>query len=120
MNRLGSDNKRLLSRYESTCLTIDLNALLLGFGTRLRMQQLQQKDWIEQQKREKELLKEQERFRNAAFDAQTKHFNNLLEDAQTKHAAARVEMERSVKDANAQLAKEKRDKEAAQRAYEQL
>ena len=45
------------------------------------MQQLQQKDWIEQQKREKELLKEQERFRDAAFDAQTKHFNNLLEDA---------------------------------------
>ena len=101
-------------------MIIDLNALLLGFGTRLRMQQLQQKDWIEQQKREKELLKEQERFRNAAFDAQTKHFNNLLEDAQTKHAAARVEMERSVKDANAQLAKEKRDKEVAQRAYEQL
>ena len=72
---------RPLSRYESTYLTINLNALLLGYGTRLRMQQLQQKDWIEQQKREKELLKEQERFRDAAFDAQTKHFNNLLEDA---------------------------------------
>ena len=45
------------------------------------MQQLQQRDWIEQQKREKELLKEQEKFRDTAFDVQTKHFNQLLEEA---------------------------------------
>ncbi len=44
----------------------------------------------------------------------------MLDQAQNQHAAARLDMEKSVKDANAQLAKEKRDKEAAQRAYEQL
>ena len=55
--------------------------LSIGYGTRLRMQQLQQRDWIEQQKREKELLKEQEKFRDTAFDVQTKHFNQLLEEA---------------------------------------
>ena len=53
-------------------------------------------------------------------DEQTLHFNKLLEQQQKQHGAARAEMERSVKDANAQLAKEKRDRDAAQAAYEQL
>lgn len=55
-----------------------------------------------------------------AHDQQTLHFNKLLEQEQNKHAAARLEMEKSVKDANMQMAKEKRDRDAAQRAYEQL
>lgn len=39
----------------------------LGYGNRLRMQQLQQADWTAQQIREKELFKEQERARDSAF-----------------------------------------------------
>lgn len=84
------------------------------------MQQLQQKDWIDQQIRERQLFQEQERFKQTAHDQQTLHFNDLLGQAQKQHAQARVDMERSVKDANAQLAKEKRDRDAAQREYEQL
>ena len=84
------------------------------------MQQLQQTDWINQQKREKQLYQEQQKFHEAAHDAQAAHFNKLLEEAQTEHARARIEMEKSVKDANAQMAKEKRDRDIAQRNYEQL
>ena len=40
-----------------------------GAGNRYRMQQLQQKDWIEQQIREKQLYQEQEKFKNDAHDA---------------------------------------------------
>ena len=47
------------------------------------MQQLQQKDWIDQQIREREMFKEQERFCNEAHDKQTMHFNKLLEENQT-------------------------------------
>jgi len=35
------------------------------------MQQLQQKDWIDQQVRERELLKEQARFTDMAYHHQT-------------------------------------------------
>ena len=44
----------------------------------------------------------------------------MLEDAQNKHAATRIAMEKSVKDANMQLAKEKRDRDLAQSKYEQF
>lgn len=84
------------------------------------MQQLQQRDWIEQQIRERKMFEEQQRFTQDVHDKQTLHFNQLLEQAQNQHQAARTAMEKSVKDANAQLAKEKRDRDAAQRAYEQL
>ena len=53
-------------------------------------------------------------------DEQQAHFNKLLTDAQNQHAQQRIDMEKSVKDANMQLAKEKRDRDIAQRAYEQL
>ena len=84
------------------------------------MQQLQQKDWIDQQIRERKAFEEQQRFTQEAHDNQTLHFNRLLEEAQNQHTAQRIAMEKAMKDANAQLAKEKRDRDAAQRAYEQL
>lgn len=84
------------------------------------MQQLQQKDWIDQQIRERKMFEEQQRFTQDSHDKQTLHFNSLLEQAQNQHQAARVAMETSIKDANAQMAKEKRDRDNAQRAYEQL
>ena len=37
-----------------------------GYGNRLRMQQMQQKDWIDQQVRERNLYKEQEKFDDRA------------------------------------------------------
>lgn len=74
--------------------------LCTGAGNRLRMQQLQQRDWIEQQVRERQLYQEQQRFTDKVHDDQTLHFNRLLTDAQNQHAAARSDMERSVKDAN--------------------
>ena len=84
------------------------------------MQQLQQKDWIDQQIREKQLFQEQQKYTTTVHDQQQLHFNNLLTDAQNQHAQQRIAMEQSVKDANMQLAKEKRDRDRAQAAYEQL
>ena len=83
------------------------------------MQQLQQEDWIRQQIEEKKQRADLESFTNRVHDEQTLHFNQLLTDAQNQHAAQRTAMEKSVKEANAQAAKEKRDRDAAQRAYEQ-
>ena len=84
------------------------------------MQQLQQRDWIEQQIREKQAFKDQQRFTQQVHDEQTLHFNEILRQTHNQHAQARLDMEKSVKDANAQMAKEKRDRDAAQRAFEQL
>jgi hypothetical protein len=84
------------------------------------MQQLQQKDWIDQQVRERQMFKEQEKFTDTVHNDQQQHFAKMLETAQKNHAAQRIAMEKSVKDANFQLAKEKRDRDNAQRAYEQL
>ena len=55
-----------------------------------------------------------------AHHDQTQHFNGMLEQAQKEHADKRVAMERAVKDANAQLAKEKRDRDIAEARYQQL
>jgi hypothetical protein len=37
--------------------------LFAGYGNRVRMQAMQMADWTEQQIREKQLIKEQEKFR---------------------------------------------------------
>ena len=64
------------------------------------MQQLQQKDWIDQQIRERQLYQDQQRFTQNVHDEQQLHFHQLLTDAQNQHAQARIDMEKSVKDAN--------------------
>lgn len=46
------------------------------------------------------------------------HFADMLGTAQTEHAARKAEMERAVKEANNQAAKEKRDRDAAALRYE--
>ena len=53
-------------------------------------------------------------------DDQQLHFHELLTGTQNQHAQHRIDMEKSVKDANMQMSKEKRDRDIAQRAYEQL
>ena len=84
------------------------------------MQQLQQKDWIEQQIKERDLYREQAKYTQDIHDEQQLHFHELLTQAQNQHTQHRIDMEKSVKDANMQAAKEKRDRDIAQRNYEQL
>ena len=84
------------------------------------MQQLQQKDWIEQQIREKKLYQEQSKFDHDQHEAQTLHFNKLLEEAQKNKANALTAMEKATTDANRQLAQEKKDREAAEHGYRQF
>ena len=84
---------------------------VIGYGNRTRMQAMQMADWTEQQIREKRLVKEQEQFRDKMLHEQHMHINKLLEDEQTKHEAARQALRDATRDANLQLAKEKRDRE---------
>ena len=70
--------------------------------------------------REKQLFKEQEQARDSAFAQQTLHFNKLLDEEQKKHAQTRRDMEIANKQANAQMAKEKRDKDLAWMAEQQM
>ena len=104
---------------QDTSLLIQIDVLLtklcidLGAGNRLRMQQLQQADWTAQQIREKQLFKEQEKARDSAFAQQMNHFSKLLEEEQKNHAKVRRDMEIANKQANAQAAKEKRDRDIA-------
>ena len=64
------------------------------------MQQLQQKDWIDQQIKERKLYEEQQKFSQTVHDEQQLHFHQLLTDTQNQHVAQRIAMEKSVKDAN--------------------
>lgn len=77
----------------------------------MRMQAIQMADWTEQQIREKRLVKEQEQFADKMNFEQNMHFNKLLEQEQTKHEASRQALRDATRDANLQLAKEKRDRE---------
>ncbi len=76
------------------------------------MQQLQQEDWIKQQIREKELYKENARQAAATQDELAKHYNQVLTETQEEHAAQRKAMFVATQQANLQLAKEKRDRDA--------
>ena len=49
-----------------------------GAGNRYKMQQLQQKDWCEQQIKEKQSKQALEKTVNDLFDQQTLDFNNIL------------------------------------------
>ena len=60
-----------------------------GAGNRYKMQQLQQKDWCEQQIAEKNSKKQLEKDINNLFDQQTIEFNNILKQTQDQHNKTR-------------------------------
>ena len=75
------------------------------------MQQLQQKDWCEQQIKEKQLKKEVEKINNLAFDAQTMQFTETLQWTQSEHNRQRNEQAKQNQAINALLASQKKDRE---------
>lgn len=63
-----------------------------GYGNRLRMQQLQQADWVAQQIKEKQLYKQQQMADNMMNHEMQCHLTNLLETEQMNHDAKRKAM----------------------------
>ena len=70
---------------------LNLNLFWIGAGNRYRMQQLQQKDWCEQQIAEKQMKKEVEKINNLAFDEQALQFHDTLKYTQSEHNRVRTE-----------------------------
>ena len=75
------------------------------------MQQLQQKDWCEQQIREKNMRKEHEKNVNNLFDSQALQFHDTLKETQTEHNKNRFNNEKECERINQVLADQKRQKE---------
>lgn len=75
-----------------------------GQGNRVRMQQLQQADWIAQQTREKELFKDQQRFAEKRRDEEALANYELLKQTQVEHDAQRTAMFKATQQANLQMA----------------
>lgn len=78
------------------------------------MQQLQQKDWCEQQIKEKELQKNMEKANNQAFDEQALMFHDTLKYTQSEHNKQRTDQAKQTQAINALLASQKKDRETQQ------
>lgn len=87
----------------------------LGAGNRYKMQQLQQKDWCEQQIAEKQSKKKLEQDINNLFDQQTIEFNNILKQTQDEHNKQRRQNEIDTDNINQIQNAEKKEREKQQR-----
>ena len=98
---------QILSKH--TKLTFSIH--ILGAGNRYKMQQLQQKDWCEQQISVKKSQKDLEKKVNQLFDQQTLEFNKILKQTQEEHNKTRTQNEVDTDNINKILAQEKKEKE---------
>ena len=66
----GEDQGKQIKQLQLLSLTINIlfSRFRTGYGNRYRMQQLQQKDWIDQQIREKQMFKDQAKFTDTVHD----------------------------------------------------
>ncbi len=83
----------------------------LEYQDRIRLQQLQQKNWVEQQNYEKELRLQQERQEEKEYAEQTLSINRMRSLLEADHEEKRKEMNRQMMLTNKRLAEEKRMKE---------
>lgn len=83
----------------------------LEYQDRIRLQQLQQKNWVEQQHYEKELRLQQERQEEKEYAEQTLSINRMRSLLEADHEEKRKEMNRQMMLTNKRLAEEKRMKE---------
>ncbi len=83
----------------------------LGQGNRVRKQQLQQKDWLDQQIRLKEETDRIARENQEQYEGQEGHLHDLLTKAQQEEEAKRKAMEKAMMDENQVISKTKKDHE---------
>ena len=89
----------------------DLGKFHIDFGDRTKMQKIQQKEWVEQQKREKEQKIFLDKQEEDAYAKQTLEINRMRGMLEDEMNDKRRKMMKSIQEQNFQLAKEKKDSE---------
>ena len=84
----------------------------LEYQDRIKLQQMQQKAWIEQQKWEKQNKLEQEREEEKMFAEQTLSINKMRSMLEAEHESKRRDMNKMTMEYNRRLAQQKKDREA--------
>ena len=90
----------------------------LEYQDRYRLQQLQQKNWVEQQKSEKENRYKEERDEEREYADQTLSINRMRGILEANHEQKRKEMNRQMMEMNKKLAEEKRNRDIQSKYYE--
>jgi hypothetical protein len=84
----------------------------LEYQDRFKLQQVQQKAWVEQQKFEKQVKSEEERSEEKMYAEQTLAVNRTRSMLEAEHEKKRKDMNRMQMEYNRKLAQQKKDKEA--------
>jgi hypothetical protein len=87
----------------------------LEYQDRFKLQQLQQKSWVEQQKYEKHLKDEQEREEERLYAEQTLGIYKMRSMLESEHEQKRRDMNRMQMEYNKKLSQQKKDKEAKEK-----
>jgi hypothetical protein len=87
----------------------------LEYQDRFKLQQMQQKAWIVQQKYEKESKQQQEREEERMHAEQTLSINKMRAMLEAEHDSKRRDMNRMTMEYNKYLSQQKKDKEAKKR-----
>jgi hypothetical protein len=91
----------------------------LEYQDRFRLQQMQQKSWVEQQKYEKKVKQEDEREEDKQFAEQTLSINRTRAMLEAEHDKKRKDMNKMMMEYNKRLAQQKKDREMKQ-AYDEM
>ena len=91
----------------------------LEYQDRMRLQTLQQNAWIQQQKYENEIKKQQEREEERRYAEQTLAINRMRSMLESEHEQKIRDMNCMTKDYNIKLAEFKREKEAKEKRDEE-
>jgi hypothetical protein len=91
----------------------------LEYQDRFKLQQLQQKSWVEQQKYEKHLTNEQEREEERQYAEQTLGIYKMRSMLESEHEQKKRDMNVMMREYNKKLSQQKKDKEAKEK-YDEM
>jgi hypothetical protein len=83
----------------------------LEYQDRIKLQQMQQKSWVEQQKFEKEKKSEEEREEERKYAEQTHSITRMRSMLEAEHEQKRKDMNKMMMEYNKSLAQQKKDRE---------
>lgn len=83
----------------------------LEYQDRIKLQQMQQKSWVEQQKFEKEKKTEEEREEERKYAEQTLSITRMRSMLEAEHEQKRKDMNKMMMEYNRSLAQQKKDRE---------
>ena len=92
----------------------------LEYQDRFKLQQMQQKNWVEQQKYEKQQRQEEERKEEQTYAEQTLAINRMRSMLEAEHDKKRKDMNKMMMEYNRQLAQQKKDRESKSRYDETM